>query len=137
MKQQISVIMMLLMMGGVCMGISCTKPAQTSRETIGTAGTVASLVETRTDSNRDTPRASSPALSTQTLTGRVTGASAAIAGSTVTLWAAGAESPQQLAQTRTDADGRFSLGPAQGSGTSLYLVANGGRATARTRPAET
>ena len=91
MKQQVSAITMLLMMGGVCAGIACRKPSQAPRETIGTTGSVASPIET-------------PTLSVKTLTGQVTGAGAPIAGSTVTLWAAGADAPQQLAQTRTGDD---------------------------------
>src|SRR5262249_62267311 len=61
--------------------------------------------------------------------GQVLGAGAAIANSTVTLWSATAGDPKQLAQTRTGADGRFSLGvPATpGSDSSLYLVAKRGQ----------
>jgi len=63
------------------------------------------------------------------ITGQVLGAGAPIANSTVTLWAATAGDPKQLGQTRTGADGRFSLDvPATtGSDSSLYLVAKGGQ----------
>ena len=129
MNQHTRAIVMSLMMSGVCADISCTKSAQAPQQTIGTTGTVASAVETRNESTNAEPPASISTLSVSVLTGKVTGARAPIAGSTVTLWAAGPEAPQQLAQVRTDADGRFSLGPAQGIGASMYLVATGGRAT--------
>ncbi|HEX7228946.1 MAG TPA: hypothetical protein VF452_01025, partial [Candidatus Binatia bacterium] len=66
----------------------------------------------------------------QQINGQVTGARAPIAGSTVTLWEASAGSPQQLAQTRTGADGRFSLTASRvaNKDSTLYLVAKGGRA---------
>ena len=56
------------------------------------------------------------------------GAGAPIANSTVTLWAATADTPKQLAQTRTGADGSFALNAsATPSDATLYLVAKGGR----------
>src|SRR5215470_425696 len=67
-----------------------------------------------------------PILAAGSIGGRVTGAGTPIAGSTVTLWAASAGEPKQLAQARTDADGRFTLSAAGGDA-SLYLVAKGGR----------
>ena len=68
----------------------------------------------------------------QQINGQVLGAGAPITGSTVTLWEASAGSPQQLAQGRTDADGRFSLTASRAAGRDsiLYLVAQGGRAAA-------
>jgi hypothetical protein len=50
----------------------------------------------------------------------------------VTLWEASAGSPQQLAQARTGADGRFSLTASRvaNKDSTLYLVAQGGRPTA-------
>src|SRR6516225_6453769 len=70
-----------------------------------------------------------PAYGAGSITGQVLGAGAPIANSTVTLWAATAGDPKQLAQTRTGADGQFSLDvPATtGSDGSLYLVAKGGQ----------
>ena len=50
-----------------------------------------------------------------------------VAGSTVTLWAADANAPRQLGQTRTGTDGRFRLN-ADGKGAILYAVAKGGQA---------
>jgi len=66
------------------------------------------------------------------LQGQVLGAGAPIASSTVTLWAASAGAPKQLAQAKTGADGRFSLNTpvAPSTDTSLYLVAKGGQASA-------
>src|SRR5215475_12971565 len=66
------------------------------------------------------------------ISGQVLGAGAPIANSTVTLWAASAGNPQELAQTRTGADGRFSMavpGAAE-KGASLYVVAQRGRPAA-------
>jgi len=68
----------------------------------------------------------SPVLGADNINGRVLGAGAPIAGSTVTLWAASAGTPKQLAQARTGADGRFAL-PAPRGSRVLYLVAKGGR----------
>jgi streptogramin lyase len=61
------------------------------------------------------------------IAGRVMGSGAPIANSTVTLWAAGADSPRQLAQARTAADGSFSIDAPAPGGASLYLVAQGGQ----------
>jgi hypothetical protein len=75
-----------------------------------------------------------PALSAgaAALTGTVLGAGSPVTGSTVTLWAAGAGAPSQLAQAKTGPDGRFTIetvsAPADAG--SLYLVARGGTATA-------
>jgi hypothetical protein len=59
-----------------------------------------------------------------TISGQVLGAGAPIASSAVTLWAAGAGEPTQLAQSQTDADGRFTLS-ADGKGADLYVTALG------------
>ena len=74
-----------------------------------------------------------PAVAAHTFKGQVLGAGAPIANSTVTLWAATAGAPKQLAQARTGADGRFTLNPASAPAkdASLYLVARGGQPTAR------
>src|SRR5215470_13613744 len=61
------------------------------------------------------------------IAGRVLGGGAAIANSTVTLFAASAGDPQQLGQARTDSDGRFSISaPSAPGGSILYLAAKGG-----------
>jgi hypothetical protein len=73
---------------------------------------------------------SAPAFA-ETISGQVLGAGAPIAGSAVTLWAAGAGTPAQLAQSQTDADGRFTLS-ADAKGADLYVTARGGRATGKT-----
>ena len=49
------------------------------------------------------------AVSAASLKGQVLGSGEPVAQSTVTLWAASAGAPKQLAQARTDAQGRFSL----------------------------
>jgi hypothetical protein len=66
------------------------------------------------------------------ISGRVLGGGAPIANSTVTLWAATAGAPAQLGQAKTDSNGQFSLSAsvAPTMGASLYLVANGGKASA-------
>src|SRR5215468_157908 len=70
--------------------------------------------------------------SAATIGGQVVGAGAPIANSTVTLFAASAGNPQELAQARTGADGRFSMAvPGKvGEGKSFYLVAQRGRPAA-------
>jgi hypothetical protein len=67
-----------------------------------------------------------------TLNGQVLGAGEPIAGSTVTLYAASADAPKQLAQAKTGTDGRFTLNTsgAPAMGTSLYLVAKNGKSAA-------
>src|SRR6516162_6202389 len=49
---------------------------------------------------------SMPAFAADKINGQVWAAGGPVAGSTVTLWAAGADAPRQLAQTRTGPDGR-------------------------------
>src|SRR5262249_5904305 len=73
-----------------------------------------------------------PAYGADSIAGQVLGAGAPIANSAVTLWAASADAPKQLAQTQTGADGRFSLEAPGSAGTdsSLYLIAKGGQPTA-------
>jgi 5-hydroxyisourate hydrolase-like protein (transthyretin family) len=63
--------------------------------------------------------------------GQVQAGGGPVASSTVTLWAANAGDPQQLAQTKTDAGGRFTLksNATPGSDVSLYVIAKGGQAT--------
>ncbi len=64
--------------------------------------------------------------------GQVQAGGAALANSTVTLWAAGTGEPKQLAQSKSDRGGRFSLSAeAPGADVSLYLIAKGGETTIR------
>ena len=59
------------------------------------------------------------------LEGRVQSGDSPIAGSTVTLWAASAKEPENLAQTKTNNEGRFTISipyPASAE-RSLYLIA--------------
>jgi hypothetical protein len=60
--------------------------------------------------------------------GLVQGGGGPLASSTVTLWAASAGQPRQLAQARTNSDGQFELGSqeAVSADSILYLVAKGG-----------
>jgi hypothetical protein len=69
-----------------------------------------------------------PSLATAGIEGQLTVGGAPVAGSTVTLWAADANAPRQLAQARTGTDGRFGLN-ADGRGAILYVVAKGGQAS--------
>jgi len=65
------------------------------------------------------------------LAGTAHGAGLPIAGSTVTLYAAGTGAPTQLAQGKTDDNGAFKLEVDQTPADSvLYLVAKGGIAKA-------
>jgi hypothetical protein len=74
---------------------------------------------------------SSPAAAAVRIEGQVQAGGGPLASSTVTLWAASAGEPRQLAQTQTGSDGHFQLGTqeAVGSDAVLYLVAKGGVAT--------
>ncbi len=67
------------------------------------------------------------ALASDSIKGQVLGGGAPIAKSTVTLWEASAGAPKQLAQTKTNDDGRFEVRTkGMHSDAILYLVANGG-----------
>jgi hypothetical protein len=66
------------------------------------------------------------ALAQQNIKGQVLGGGAPIAQSTVTLWQASAGAPKQLAQTKTDNDGHFTIHGTGAPDSSLYLVARGG-----------
>jgi hypothetical protein len=67
------------------------------------------------------------AFAQHSINGRVLGGNAPVAQSTVTLWEASADSPKQLAQSKTDSEGRFQI-RVEGARaeTSLYLIATGG-----------
>jgi hypothetical protein len=69
-----------------------------------------------------------PAVAAIRIDGHVQAGGGPLASSTITLWAASAGDPKQLAQTQTGADGSFKLGTDETPGTdvSLYLVAKGG-----------
>jgi hypothetical protein len=62
--------------------------------------------------------------------GQVQAGGGPLANSTVTLWAASAGEPKQLAQARANNDGRFELGSQEtlGADVIMYLVAKGGEA---------
>jgi hypothetical protein len=71
------------------------------------------------------------AFADETIKGQVLGGGAPIAKSTVTLWEASAGAPKQLAQTKTDGDGRFEVrSKGAHNDTSLYIVATGGESKA-------
>ena len=63
--------------------------------------------------------------------GQVQAGGGPLANSTVSLWAASAGEPKQLAQTNSGSDGRFELRAADtpGKDVVLYVVAKGGIAT--------
>ena len=71
-----------------------------------------------------------PAAADVRIEGQVQAGGGPLAGSTVTLWAASAGEPKQLAQTKSGNDGRFVLGTAEtpDKDVVLYLVAKGGEA---------
>ncbi len=58
--------------------------------------------------------------------GQVLGGGAPIAQSTVTLFEASAGTPKQLAQVKSDEDGRFAVSGSGAPDSNLYLVATGG-----------
>ena len=70
-----------------------------------------------------------PAAAAIRIGGQVQGGGRPIANSTVTLWAASANAPAQLAQAKTDANGHFEISSDQSPSNdiSLYLVATGGQ----------
>src|SRR5277367_2210721 len=72
-----------------------------------------------------------PAAAAVRIEGQVQAGGAPLASSTVTLWAATAGEPKQLAQTQTGSDGYFQLGTDEtlAADVSLYLIAKGGVAT--------
>jgi hypothetical protein len=75
--------------------------------------------------------ASVPAKAAIHIEGQVQAGGGPVANSTVTLWAASSAEPRQLAQARTNGDGRFDINsqdPPSGD-VILYLVAKGGEPT--------
>src|SRR5262249_48007295 len=62
--------------------------------------------------------------------GQVQAGDGPLANSTVTLWTASTADPRQLAQTRTDSDGRFKIDSQEtiGADVILYPIAKGGEA---------
>ena len=73
--------------------------------------------------------ACNPAAADVRIEGQVQAGGAPLANSTVTLWAANAGEPRQLAQTTSSNDGHFVLSTPEALGTdvSLYLIAKGGQ----------
>jgi len=75
--------------------------------------------------------ASGPAAAATRIEGQVQAGGGAVAGSTVSLWAASANAPARLAQATTGADGSFIVSiDRTPDGSILYLVATGGTASA-------
>jgi hypothetical protein len=74
-----------------------------------------------------------PASAAVRIAGQVQAGGGPVVSSTVTLWAASAGEPKQLAQTKSGSDGRFELRTADtlGKDVVLYVVAKGGIATAK------
>jgi hypothetical protein len=72
-----------------------------------------------------------PAAAAVRIEGQVQAGGGPLASSTVTLWAASAGEPKQLAQAKSGSDGRFQLRTAETPGRDviLYLVAKSGEAT--------
>ena len=72
-----------------------------------------------------------PAMAAVQIEAQVQAGGGPVAKSTVTLWAASAAAPRQLAQAQTGIDGRFvvSIDETPSRDMSLYLVATGGEAT--------
>jgi hypothetical protein len=71
-------------------------------------------------------------LAQQSIQGRVLGGGAPISNSTVTLWEASEGAPRQLAQTKTNSDGRFEVrSDSTHNDAILYVIAAGGEAQAK------
>ena len=75
--------------------------------------------------------ACAPATAAVRIEGQVQAGGGPLANSAVTLWAASAGEPKQLAQARSGSDGRFEFASQDtpGADVVLYLVAKGGEAT--------
>src|SRR5262252_2625975 len=75
--------------------------------------------------------ASGPVAAAVHIEGQVQAGGGPLTNSTVTLWVANTADPRQLAQTRTNSDGRFQIDSQEtvGADVILYLVAKGGEAT--------
>ena len=72
------------------------------------------------------------AVARQNIQGQVLGGGAPIANSTVTLWEASEGARKQLAQTKTNGDGRFEIrGKGAHNDAILYVIAAGGEAKAK------
>ena len=72
---------------------------------------------------------SSPAAAAVRIEGQVQAGGGPLASSTVTLWAASAGEPRQLAQTQTGSDGHFQLGTQEAVGrrcTSFFQTSGHG-----------
>ena len=65
--------------------------------------------------------ASGPTAAAVRIEGVVKAGGGPIANSTVTLWAASAGQPRQLAQARTNSDGQFELGNQEALGTDIQF----------------
>src|SRR5499427_8597682 len=74
--------------------------------------------------------ASGPVAAAVRIAGQVQAGGGPLVNSTVTLWVANTADPRQLAQTRTDSDGRFQIDSQEtiGADDILYLIAKGGEA---------
>jgi len=72
-----------------------------------------------------------PAAAAVRIEGQVQAGGGPVSNSTVTLWAASEGEPKQLAQSKTDSEGRFEVGSDEtpGPGVSLYFVAKVGVAS--------
>src|SRR5262245_41307107 len=73
---------------------------------------------------------SAPVAAAVRIEGQVQAGGGPLANSTVTLWAASAADPRQLAQATTSSDGRFNIDSQEtiGADVILYLIAKGGEA---------
>jgi hypothetical protein len=105
--------------------------AACSRQQSNNATAVASSQPTTAaQSAAPAPAAASLAFAGGSVDGAVLAAGSPVSKSTVTLWAATADAPKQLAQTQTDGAGKFTIAFGDGRGI-LYLVATGGEPAAR------
>ena len=71
------------------------------------------------------------ALAAVSLKGQVLAGGGPVANSTVTLWEASNGAPKQIAQTKTNGDGRFQVRSSGAHDAILYVIAAGGEAQAK------
>jgi hypothetical protein len=121
-----------LLMIGVLLLASCAQPRTDANESGGqSSGAPASAsAPAATEAVSAAPAMAS---FSDKFDGRVLAGGKPIAQATVTLWAASENAPQQIAESKSDEDGRFSISAddSRPNNSILYLVAKGGMPAAR------
>ena len=112
---------------GVLLLASCAQPSTdaTASASPSSGVTASASAPAVTESSSAPPTTAS---FSDTFDGRVLAGGKPVAQATVTLWAASENAPQQVAESKTDSDGRFSFSAddSRPSDSVLYVVAKGG-----------